>query len=259
MYRNSRDKRYVVVGKRVLDNTLVAIKTQFYKFPKKKFNCSEVAEVVLHRRALSLKNISSNIIKLVDNFCCKNSESIVTEFRYEYQSLEKVIEQGRVFSENEIKSIGKKLILILSQFNAQGLYHLDLKPQNLLVTKNSTNFYLIDFGNSQFKDPSKKLKINYIHGTPIFSIPEVLHKQIVDASEADMWGAGIIIYYLAEREIPFKSIAEIKDYSKQVEFRNNSKTSPLGKSFIRKILSKKRKERLSYNEALDHSWLKNYL
>ena len=33
LYRNNRDKRYVVVGKRVLDNSLVAIKTQFYKFP----------------------------------------------------------------------------------------------------------------------------------------------------------------------------------------------------------------------------------
>ena len=45
LYRNSRDKRYVVVGKRVLDNTLVAIKTQFHKFPEKKINCSDVAEV----------------------------------------------------------------------------------------------------------------------------------------------------------------------------------------------------------------------
>ena len=67
-------------------------------------------------------------------------------------SLEESIKRGRVFSESDIRKIGRSLLetLIYSHRMSPPVIHRDIKPNNVLLGDRSGNFvgdvYLVDFG-----------------------------------------------------------------------------------------------------------------
>lgn len=59
---------------------------------------------------------------------------------------------------------------------------------------------LVDFGLSAFKEPTVKLT-EYL-GTPYFMSPEIVQKKPYD-KKIDIWGIGVICYFLVTGELPF--------------------------------------------------------
>ena len=107
-----------------------------------------------------------------------------------------------------------------------GVFHKDIRPENIMITDNGT-VKLIDFGITKFSKPAydpRKVK------EPLFySAPEVLNGQF--GAEADLWAVGVVLYTLMSGYLPFQApntlemFQKIKDgdfHFKHKEFQNVS-------------------------------------
>ncbi|KAG6833669.1 hypothetical protein H0H87_002865 [Tephrocybe sp. NHM501043] len=148
---------------------------------------------------------------------------------------------------------------------AHNVYHRDLKPENILV---GTDGYLVlaDFGEGAHEYDYNNTKWIQI-GTPIYSAPELLSNNMdeenVAFSGVDWWSAGIILYEMTYRKLPWwgKNEADIHRHktSGKLRWRPGIKVGRRLKSLITGLLTINTSSRLGANgaqEVMNHEWLK---
>ncbi|XP_061038018.1 death-associated protein kinase 2 isoform X2 [Eubalaena glacialis] len=117
---------------------------------------------------------------------------------------------------------------------------------------------LIDFGLAHEIEDGVEFK--NIFGTPEFVAPEIVNYEPLGL-EADMWSIGVITYILLSGASPFlgdtkqETLANITAVSYDFGEEFFSQTSELAKDFIRKLLVKETRKRLTIQEALRHPWI----
>ncbi|KAM7159312.1 death-associated protein kinase 2 isoform 9-T11 [Molossus nigricans] len=143
-------------------------------------------------------------------------------------------------------------------------------PENImLLDKNIPvpHIKLIDFGLAHEIEDGVEFK--NIFGTPEFVAPEIVNYEPLGL-EADMWSIGVITYILhvfsfcvlsLSGASPFlgdtkqETLANITAVSYDFDEEFFSQTSELAKDFIRKLLVKETRKRLTIQEALRHPWI----
>ena len=125
---------------------------------------------------------------------CRIKRSIL----FKVTSVELLIEfvDGKTLDEIEMPTL-TMLILIFNQvadamvhMHRRGVYHGDLKPSNIMVTKDG-KVKLIDFGTAWLKGQEK----NRIQGTPQYMAPEQVTEKVVD-ERTDIYNLGATMYRL---------------------------------------------------------------
>jgi serine/threonine protein kinase len=103
---------------------------------------------------------------------------------------------GQTLDEVEAPTM-PNLVLIFTQvadalvhMHRRGVYHGDLKPSNIMISKNG-RVKLIDFGTAWLKGQEK----NRIQGTPQYMAPEQLTEKVVD-ERTDVYNFGATMYRL---------------------------------------------------------------
>jgi serine/threonine protein kinase len=100
--------------------------------------------------------------------------------------------------------LGKQVIDALIACHQQGIAHLDIKPQNILLDKLG-RAKLCDFGLASRVDIgclSEQFK-----GSIAFLAPEILRKQHYDPFKADVWSLGVTFYVCASGHLPWPTKA----------------------------------------------------
>ncbi|XP_036966365.1 serine/threonine-protein kinase 17B [Acanthopagrus latus] len=140
------------------------------------------------------------------------------------------------------------------------LVHLDLKPQNILLTSLSPpgDIKIVDFGLARRLGAVGELR--EILGTPEYVAPEILNYEPITTA-TDLWSVGVIAYMLVTGESPFAgddkqetflNVSQVNvDYSREAF----SRVSELAVDFIRKLLVKAPEDRPSAAECMSHPWL----
>ncbi|MGH0153574.1 UNVERIFIED_CONTAM: hypothetical protein FKN15_034515 [Acipenser sinensis] len=129
-----------------------------------------------------------------------------------------------------------------------------------IVCVNSTGslIKIIDFGLASKLDPKTPLKV--MHGTPEFVAPEVIAFEPVGLV-TDMWSIGVICYILLSGESPFQGSNDSETLAlvtaAQWEFEEESfeAITDQAKDFIRNMLKKNMRQRLTCDQALAHPWM----
>ncbi|KAK4393325.1 CDPK-related protein kinase [Sesamum angolense] len=142
----------------------------------------------------------------------------------------------------------------------------DLKPElvtgsEFLFTSKEENSLLkaIDFGLSEFVKPDERL--NDIVGSAYYVAPEVLHRAY--STEADVWSVGVIAYILLCGSRPFWARTESGIFRAVVKAEPTYEEQPWptlsseAKDFVKRLLNKDPRKRMTAAQALCHPWIKN--
>ena len=190
------------------------------------------------------------------------------DLRY-YFKLNKT-QNNKIFSENECNFMVSNLLLALEYLHKNYIVHCDIKPENIVISKNGY-FYLTDFGIAiNLKDEEKNKKSNNYNGNIVGSLgymaPEIMFQEKVNFC-ADYFALGVICYEMMMGYLPYygKGLEDTKKLimANQVQIKKFS--IPEGWStesadFINKLIQRKQYKRLGYNnfeEIKNHPWLIN--
>jgi len=126
---------------------------------------------------------------------------VVMEF-VEGTSLTQAMRQGEWFSPEDSVRIAVQLLGALSAAHAQDLVHSDVKPSNIMLTRDR-HVKLIDFGLARDVEIQMYLaRTDATPGTPGYMAPEQISgKRATPAS--DIFCLGIVLYELLARRHPF--------------------------------------------------------
>lgn len=121
-------------------------------------------------------------------------------------------------------AIARQLAGALAEAHAAGIAHRDVKPGNVLVTRDAHGremIKLLDFGIARLAEPGETgglTQTGAIVGSPAYMAPEAAAGRATDA-RADVYGAGAVLYLLLAGAPPFSgyTAAELLAASLDVE------------------------------------------
>lgn len=94
-----------------------------------------------------------------------------------------------------------KTMQILAENN---IVHRDIKAENILLNEDMDHLKLIDYGFSRITEPGKLMSTAC--GSPNYSAPEVLAKEKFDPLKADIWSAGILLFFMLCGKYPIMQV-----------------------------------------------------
>lgn len=180
------------------------------------------------------------------------------------------IKEGRLTLQEEINGYFKQLLDGLSYLHSLGVAHRDIKPENLLLVKQANVMVLkiTDFGEADvfreaWQSTTYRLSDGLCGSTPYIA-PEIFtHSKLgYNASQADVWSAGIVYFCMIFNGVPFFS-AQPSDtnyrlYKTNYATQNYTAFESLDddtRYVLYNMLSPDPKSRFSIKQLLDVSWL----
>ncbi|XP_066392785.1 calcium/calmodulin-dependent serine/threonine-protein kinase 1-like [Miscanthus floridulus] len=229
--------------------------------PKAKMTTAIAIEDVRREvRILSSLTGHSNLVQFYDAFEDEENVYVVMELCKGGELLDKILARGGKYPEEDAKVVIHQILSVASFCHLQGVVHRDLKPENFLFMSKDENSALkvIDFGLSDFVKPDERL--NDIVGSAYYVAPEVLHRSY--GTEADMWSIGVIAYILLCGSRPFWARTESGIFRAVLKAEPSFDEIPWptisaeAKDFVRRLLNKDYRKRMTAAQALCHPWIR---
>ncbi|MEH2383230.1 MAG: serine/threonine-protein kinase [Nostoc sp.] len=203
---------------------------------------------LFEREAEILKSLSHPLIPHYLNYFEVNLPNIkgfaLVQTYIPAQSLEQYLQNGRTFTEVEVKQIAKALLEILVYLH--GLYppviHRDIKPSNILLGDRSGNsigqVYLVDFGSVQTVLATEN-GTRTVVGTYGYMPQEQFGGRTVAAS--DLYSLGTTLIYLVTGTHP----ADLPQKDFRIQFEQAANLSPSFSNWLRWMIEPSLERRLS--------------
>jgi serine/threonine protein kinase len=120
------------------------------------------------------------------------------------KDLRSVVPRGRKISLENALQITCQIAEGLSYLHNRGVIHLDIKPENIMVTPD-IRIKIIDFGLAQIIGAADLLTEDFMepHGTPFYIAPEQL-LGCRDDLRSDIYSLGMVFYELLTGKLPFE-------------------------------------------------------
>jgi len=208
---------------------------------------------------MSLVDDSSEVVSLIGVYEDAVNVFIVLELVEGGNLLEVILDRGKL-DEMETVRILRSILEGISLCHERGIVHRDMKPDNLLVSKDLSIVKLSDFGLATLLGPNETTKGTV--GTRAYLPPEMILKHAYNHA-VDMWSIGCIAYVLLAGYHPFSDDGDVPLYIQivtgQWEFHDAtwSNISDDAKDFISELLILEPEERMTSKEALRHPWIRN--
>ncbi|KAL2483031.1 CDPK-related kinase 1 [Forsythia ovata] len=203
-----------------------------------------------------------NLVQFYNAYEDEDNVYMVMELCKGGELLDKILSRGGKYSEEDAKVVMIQILSVVAYCHLQGVVHRDLKPENFLFTSKEDHSPLkaIDFGLSDYVKPDERL--NDIVGSAYYVAPEVLHRSY--GTEADMWSIGVIAYILLCGSRPFWARTESGIFRAVLKAEPSFDEAPWPSlssdaiDFVKKLLNKDYRKRITAAQALSHPWLASH-
>lgn len=198
-----------------------------------------------------------NIIRLYDVYFDESSKNIYFMIDlYERGDLSMFLNNKKI-KEKYVKNYMRQIKDGLEYLYDKKILHRDLKPQNILVSKENT-LVITDFGFARYFD--NDIMLQTICGSPLYMAPEILLKKRYNNS-SDLWSVGVILYEMLYGVVPFESrnLVDLIHKIKKVDITlplNNRKICEDVQELLLSLLQKDPKKRCEWNYFFTHKWFK---
>jgi len=209
------------------------------------------------------------IVRLVDVHEDAEYVHLVTDICKGGELFDKILEKSSnsdngaaCFAEDEAARIVHQILTAVSYMHKRGVSHRDLKPENIIfeTAEEDSPIKIIDFGLARKHNGSTKThRTRSIAGTSYYIAPEVLRKNY--SKSCDLWSVGVIVYVLLCGYPPFNGT---NDSAVHAAVRRGrycfpstewSGVSRQARDFVRMLLKKDPKKRMTVGQALNHPWI----
>jgi serine/threonine-protein kinase len=145
----------------------------------------------------------NNIVQAIDVGEAGGYHYFVMEY-VEGKTISDDLTAGKVFKEAEALDIVIQVAHALEHAHANGLVHRDVKPKNIMITKEGV-VKLADMGLArETKDiETAQNEEGKAYGTPYYIAPEQIRGMIDIDGRADIYGLGATFYHMVTGRVPF--------------------------------------------------------
>jgi len=113
--------------------------------------------------------------------------------------------EGRAFRVDEALDIALQVADGLGYAHSRGIVHGDIKPTNLLITREGVT-KILEFGIA--RATAAELKPGIVIGTPAYMSPEQLLRGSASPS-TDVWALGVVLYEMLTGYLPFPGVTSL--------------------------------------------------
>uniref|UniRef100_A0A7N0UD23 non-specific serine/threonine protein kinase n=1 Tax=Kalanchoe fedtschenkoi TaxID=63787 RepID=A0A7N0UD23_KALFE len=202
-----------------------------------------------------------NVVQFHNAFEDENYVYIVMELCEGGELLDRILaKKDSRYTEKDAAVVVRQMLKVAAECHLHGLVHRDMKPENFLLKSTSEDSPLkaTDFGLSDFIKPGKKFQD--IVGSAYYVAPEVLKRK--SGPESDVWSIGVITYILLCGRRPFWDKTEDGIFKEVLRNKPDFRRKPWptisnsAKDFVKKLLVKDPRARLTAAQALSHPWVR---
>ena len=151
-----------------------------------------------------------HIIKYINKGVDKEGAYILMEY-VEGKTLRQHLSSSTVFSKEQIHTMVTQLFETVAYLHKKNIFHLDLKPENIIISDKTGNIKLIDFGFS-YSDGQVPLHA----GTKKYVLPEQNLQTKNVSLKNDLYSLGVIIIELYTHKTDLSGINKIPGNYKKV-------------------------------------------
>ena len=178
---------------------IVAIKI----LPKRLSENPEFVERFYKEGKAAAKLNSANIVQAIDVGEAQGYHYFVMEY-VEGKTVYDDLSKGKVYSEAEALDLIIQVTQALAHAHSKGLIHRDVKPKNIMLTKEGV-VKLADMGLARAKDDKETAaqEAGRAYGTPYYISPEQIRGELDIDFRADIYSLGATFYHMVTGKVPF--------------------------------------------------------
>lgn len=194
-----------------------------------------------------------DVTKLLDWMEDDESFLLIFERPEPCKDLFDYITEIKTIPEADAKCLFRQAVTIVRDIYKVGVFHRDIKDENLLVTTDSRGrplLKLIDFGSGAYVTDKPFTDFD---GTRVYSPPEWIRYNKYHGLPATVWSLGILLYDMVSGDIPFDHDAHI--LAAKLHFKPSLALSESLKHLIHWCLRVRPSERPTLENILEHPWL----
>ncbi|KAL8214801.1 hypothetical protein R6Q57_004250 [Mikania cordata] len=200
-----------------------------------------------------------NVVHLYEVMASKTKIYIILEY-VKGGELFDIVAKGKL-KENIARKYFQQLISAVDFCHSRGVYHRDLKLENLLLDDEGS-LKVSDFGLSALVE-NKGLD-GLLHtscGTPAYVAPEIIKQKGYDGAKADVWSCGVVLFALLAGFLPFRDSNLMEMYRKisRSDFTYPNWFPSEARKLVSKMLDPNPKTRISTIKIMENSWFKKGL
>jgi 5'-AMP-activated protein kinase, catalytic alpha subunit len=200
-----------------------------------------------------------NVVELHEVMATRNKIYLVMEYVKGGDLFDKIERRGRL-TEEAAHRYFQQLISAVDCCHCRGVFHRDLKLENLLLDEDQNNVKVSDFGLSALSD-SRRRDGGLLHttcGTPAYVAPEVIAMAGYDGAKSDIWSCGVVLFALAAGHLPFQGPNFMEMYRKiqHGDFRCPGWFPRKLKKLLYRILDPNPSTRISIRKIRESTWFR---
>jgi eukaryotic-like serine/threonine-protein kinase len=178
---------------------IVAIKI----LPKRLSENPEFVERFYKEGKAAAKLNSPNIVQAIDVGEAQGYHYFVMEY-VEGKTVYDDLSKGIVYTEAKALDIIIQVARALAHAHGKGLIHRDVKPKNIMITKEDV-VKLADMGLARAKDDKETAaqEAGRAYGTPYYISPEQIRGELDIDFRADIYSLGATFYHMVTGKVPF--------------------------------------------------------
>ncbi|XP_064202163.1 serine/threonine-protein kinase 17A-like [Anguilla rostrata] len=251
--------KFAVVKKCVEKRTGKEYAAKFLRKRRKGQDCR--LDIVHEIAVLELATASPRVITLHQVYETASEMILVLEYAAGGEIFDQcVAERDEAFQERDVRRLMRQILEGVAFLHENGVVHLDLKPQNILLTSEAPlgDVRIVDFGLSRVVSGGQELR--EIMGTPEYVAPEILNYEPISTA-TDMWSIGVLAYVMLtgtspflgeDKQETFLNISQINISYAEEELAGLGAT-PI--NFMKSLLLKDPQARATAQDCLNHPWL----